>query len=116
MRPPFDEPLPVNQLIAEFGGNQWWYAYVEDCFDPWRYLVAGDSFEDAYSNLLSCERIVHQLDVRTAWSAEEAAQAVLKIEKGDDVSGTSFNDDGVLLDIESVQLSGPVRVVRIDVP
>lgn len=112
--------LPVDEIVDEPTwpfDPMWFYAYIDNCFDPARYIVrgGGNSIEaawlDAYERLLCHPRIERELDINRCWGADEVADAQRKLEAGEGVSGTEFNENGLLLDTESLQLwANPVRV------
>jgi hypothetical protein len=99
-----EHPLRIDAVadgapISE--SSQWYYGYVENCFDPYRVLVRGEGLWDAYEWLICNPHI-------------ESACEITDVEEGDypEDFGT-WNDNGKRLDTEAVHLfEVEVRVVQ----
>lgn len=43
---------PIRHTMTDYGGSRVYIGYVDDCFDPPLILVLGDTFDDAFDNLM----------------------------------------------------------------
>lgn len=102
-----DVPMRVDVVIQNGewsdSGAQWWYGYNEDCFDPTRFLVRADSFEEAYELLTCSPRMLRAIEIGPELAADYGMGP-------DGEDALSYNEDGAPIDTEALHLSGPVRV------
>jgi hypothetical protein len=89
--------------VTDYGGQYGYLFWIADSFAPLVYFVRGDSFSDAYANLLEHPRIVRDLKVTDpthygfpTWEALEAADLEGQL------GHLERNDSGDLLDTEAV--------------
>lgn len=84
----------VNRVLNEYGGQHYYLATIGGSFTPYVILVAGDSWEDAWSNMLDHDEILHQIGVDVDELDDEGRAA---LERGETVSGVEYNESGVLV-------------------
>lgn len=94
---PWENIRPV-MIFADYGGSDLYACFAESGYEPSVFLVAGDSWQDAYDNFLVIPRVVEEIGVKD-------------FELGDyDPETVKYNDDGVMIDDESCMCYGPVQV------
>ena len=105
-----DVPHRVDVVIQQGewrdSGAQWYYGYNSDCFDPTRFLVRADSFEEAYELLTCSPRMVAAIGITDA----DAADYNMSGADDSELLDPQWNEDGAAIDTEALHLSGPVRV------
>jgi hypothetical protein len=89
--------------MTDYGGQHGYLFWVEDQFAPPVFFVRGDNFSEAYENFL-CHPLVEawqEITDPTEYGFADWEAFRIAFENSD-VAGVEYNDNGKLLDTESI--------------